>query len=91
MIKNVFRTLGLFKTIRCILMTPYVSFMYYIYEKKHRKTAESMGLTFEEYRKRMIVHHDGTPLTEYEWKQYEAEHRAYELERLKKEYGYKDF
>lgn len=77
--------------IKVILMIPFYIVARHSYEKKHRKIAESMGLTFEEYRKRMIVHRDGTPLTEYEWKQYEARHRAYELERLKKEYGYKDF
>lgn len=77
--------------IRVILMAPFYIAARYSYEKKHRKIAESMGLTFEEYKKRMIVHRDGTPLTEYEWKQYEAEHRKYQLEELKQKYGYKDF
>lgn len=77
--------------IRVILRMPFYIVVRHLYEKKHRKIAESMGLTFEEYKKRMIVHWDGTPLKDYEYRRLEAEHRKYQLEELKQKYGYKDF
>jgi len=57
-----------------------------------------MGLTFEEYRERLIIYYDydGKPLTDKSAieairKDYAAEVRACGLEELKQKYGYKDF
>lgn len=97
-LSSAFRTLGFFGFLRAIFEYPFFVATYRKCEKKHRKIAESMGLTFEEYRERLIIYYDydGKPLTDKSAieairKEYAAEVRACGLEELKQKYGYKDF
>lgn len=96
--RAMFRALGFFGMIKCLLMLPFYKTAYRQHEKKHRQIAERLGMSFEEYRESLITYYgsDGKPLTDRSAieacrKKSEAESRAYGLEELKKKYGYKDF
>lgn len=98
--RAMFRVLGFFGMIRCIIFAPYCNFMYRQYEKKHRQIAESMGLTFEEYREsRMIYRRNGQIVTDEAEraaiskklrKEKEAKERACQIEIIKEKYRLRD-
>lgn len=98
MLRHIFRTLGFAGFVKCIVSYPfYVAFQKKL-ERENRQVAESFGMTFEEYRKNLIIYRgdDGKILTdqsaiEARQKKAEAEARAYALAQLKEKYGYTDF
>lgn len=100
--RAMFRVLGFWGMLECILLSPYTNLMYYIYDKKLHQIAESKGMTYEDYIESMVIYRrdDGTIVTDaaereslrkkYKKKE-EARERAIQLARLKQIYGYKDF
>ncbi|MDE5769004.1 MAG: hypothetical protein K2H82_06420 [Oscillospiraceae bacterium] len=91
MIKSIFRIFGFWGFIKHLIFYPFFVIAWKRYENEQRKIAISRGLSFEEYKKQFIVHSDGTPLTEAKQKQYEAQSRAYKLEKFKAKFRYKNF
>lgn len=66
---DIFSTLGLSGVIKFYLFYPFVYVSWKKYDNKHRKIAESQGLSYEEYRKQFIICWGSTKtLTEYDYK-----------------------
>ncbi|MDE5884103.1 MAG: hypothetical protein K2H29_03375 [Oscillospiraceae bacterium] len=89
MIKSIFRIFGFWGFIKHLIFYPFFVIAWKRYENEQRKIAISRGLSFEKYKKQFIVHSDGT--TEAKQKQYEAQSRAYKLEKFKAKFRYKNF